>query len=554
MKFSKVVFVCTLMFVVAQSSAQKVGKPNILFLAIDDLKPILGCYGDKLIKTPNIDRLAKMGTVFLNNQCQQAVCGPTRASLMTGMRPDVTKIWDLKTKMRDVNPDILTLPQYLISQGYTTSGIGKIYHPSSIDKKNDVLSWSIPYLTAQPSDYANNLGAPAYKNYQSEAMKQRLADESNKDVDAEKGSNTDKSEKGGKKGKKEKKEDDGENVEGSRGPATENLDLPDNAYEDGVNAILAKEQIIKLSAAKEPFFMAVGFHKPHLPFVAPRKYWNMYNREEMPLASFQQHAANEVFIAYESSGELRNYSDIPEFTTYTKADLRAGLKPEKQKELINGYYASISYVDAQVGILLNTLDSLGTLKNTIIVLWGDHGWHLGDHDMWGKHTNFEQATRSPLIVVGPGLKAGKSSSPTEHVDIFPTICNLAGLSIPSQLEGKSLKPIMLDNKAKVKAFAMSQYPRKMKKDDIEKFGFANGKLMGYSLRDNRYRYTMWMNDFNSKQPFDVKKVFAIELYDYVKDPLETINVANEKSYATVAKDLNEEMVKFLKAQESTTAK
>lgn len=551
MKISKVIFVCTLLFVVAQSSAQKSGKPNVLFIAIDDLKPILGCYGDKLVKTPNIDRLAKMGTVFLNNQCQQAVCGPTRASLMTGMRPDVTKIWDLKTKMRDMNPNILTIPQYFISQGYTTFGIGKIYHPSCVDKQNDKLSWSIPYMVADPSDYANNLGAPAYKNYQSDAMKQRLASETKKDDEADKGDNK---EKGGKKVKKEKKEDDGENVEGSRGPAVECLDLPDDAYDDGVNALLAKKQIIKLSAAKTPFFMAVGFHKPHLPFVAPKKYWDMYKREEMPLASFQQHAANEVFVTYESSGELRNYSDIPEFCSFKKSDLRAGLKPEKQKELVQGYYAAVSYVDAQVGILLNTLDSLGTLKNTVIVLWGDHGWHLGDHDMWGKHTNFEQATRSPLILVGPGLKSGKSSSPTEHIDIFPTLCNLAGVPIPEQLDGKSLKPIMLDNKAKVKEFAMSQYPRKMKKDDITKFGFANGKLMGYSLRNDRYRYTMWMNDYNSKEPFDAKKVFAIELYDYVKDPLETINVANEKNYETVAKDLNEKMIIFLKEQETTASK
>ncbi len=529
----------------AQLLAQKAAKPNILFISIDDLKPVLGCYGDKLIKTPNIDRVAKMGTVFLNNQCQQAVCGPTRASLMTGLRPDVTKVWDLKTKMRDMLPDVVTIPQYFISQGYTTSGIGKIYHPGCIDKKNDKLSWSIPYLQAEASDYANNLGEPAFKHYQSPSLKKLAAGGG---IDEGKTDGTDNSEKSDKMEKKDKKEDDSENVPGKKGPAVENLDLPDNAYEDGVNALLAKQQIIKLSAAKEPFFMAVGFHKPHLPFVAPKKYWDMYKREDMPMAAFQQHAANEVFIAYESSGELRNYTDIPEFTTLTKEELRAGLKPVKQKELINGYYAAVSYVDAQLGILLNTLDSLGTLKNTIIVIWGDHGWHLGDHDMWGKHTNFEQATRSPLIIASPGMKPGKATAPTEHIDIFPTLCNLAALPIPAQLEGKSLKPIMLNNKASVKEFAMSQYPRKLKKEEAQKLGFANGKLMGYSLRNDKYRYTIWMNDFTSKQPFDEKKVYAAELYDYVKDPLETVNVVKDTMYKSISKDLKNKMLAFFKAQ------
>jgi iduronate 2-sulfatase len=274
----------------------------------------------------------------------------------------------------------------------------------------------------------------------------------------------------------------------------------------------------------------------------------MYNREEMPMAKFQQHAANEVFIAYESSGELRNYTDIGDFTTFSKEDLRAGLKPEKQKELINGYYAAVSYVDAQVGILLNTLDSLGTLKNTIIVLWGDHGWHLGDHDIWGKHTNFEQATRSPLILAGPGMKSGKSAALTEHVDVFPSLVDLAGLPIPAQLEGKSLKPIMKNNKAKVKEFAMSQYPRKLKKEEVQKLGYANNKLMGYSMRNNRYRYTLWMSDFTSKQPFDEKKIYAAELYDYEKDPLETVNVAKDEKYQAISADMYKKMIDFLNTQ------
>jgi arylsulfatase A-like enzyme len=170
----------------------------------------------------------------------------------------------------------------------------------------------------------------------------------------------------------------------------------------------------------------------------------------MPIAPFQEHAKNSPLIAYHQSGELRNYPDITEFTTLSTDSLRIGLKLEKQKELVHGYYASVSYMDAQVGILLNTLESLGTLNNTIIVLWGDHGWHLGDHDLWHKHTVFEQATRTPLLIASPGIKAGKTDSQSEFVDVFPTICNLAGLPIPKQLDGKSLKPLMLNNKNSVR--------------------------------------------------------------------------------------------------------
>jgi arylsulfatase A-like enzyme len=519
---------CSVSFVQAQK--QNKNKPNILFIAIDDLKPELGCYGNKIIKTPNIDRLAKMGTVFMNNYCQQAVCGPTRASLMTGLRPDATKVWDLKTKMRDVVPDIVTLPQYLISQGYTTSGVGKIYHPSCVDKKFDELSWSVPFLKPQSSDYANGLGDPAMKHYQKAETKAAIAGTSQLD--------------------KKEKDSDGENIVGSVKPSSECIDVPDNAYEDGVDALIAKDAIIKLSKEKSPFFFAVGFHKPHLPFVSPKKYWDLYKREDMPIAAFQQHAANEVFVAYESSGELRNYTDIPEYCTLSKEELRAGMKTEKQKELIHAYYAAVSYTDAQVGILLNTLDSLGLLNNTVIVLWGDHGWHLGDHDMWGKHTNFEQSTRSPLIFAAPGLTPGQTKSLSEHVDVFPTICDLANLPIPTNLQGKSLKSVMQNKQAVVHDFAMSQYPRKLKPADVKTLGYTDGKLMGYSLRTDKYRYTIWFNNsFRSNQPYAESRIYAKELYDYVNDPLEKINVANDKSYQKIENDLNQKMIGYLKSYE-----
>lgn len=537
---------------VAQKAAKPTSKPNVLFIAIDDLKPILGCYGNKLVKTPNIDRLARMGTVFGSNYCQQAVCGPTRASIMTGMRPDYTKIWDLKTKMRDMNPDIVTIPQYFISQGYATSGIGKIYHPSCVDKKNDKPSWSIPYLVAPASDYVN--GLPVKKHYQSPELKALAGNEEPK---LKKNGKPDTKVNGKSKADgtgTEKVVDDEDSGEGTRGPASECLDLPDNAYEDGINALIAKRQIIALSKEKQPFFMAVGFHKPHLPFVSPKKYWDLYKREDMPLAEFQEHAKNSLDFAYESTGELKNYADIPGAVTIKDQLNRVGLNKDKQKELVHAYYAAISYTDAQVGILLNTLDSLGTLNNTIIVLWGDHGWHLGDHDQWGKHTNFEQATRAPLIFAAPNMKGGQTSnSMTEFVDVFPTLCDLSGVPIPTNLAGKSLKPLMKDPKATVKTFSMSQYPRKLKKNSksaAEKADPELGKLMGYTLRTDKYRYTVWMNrDFRSnKEPFAADRVYTTELYDYEKDPLEKVNYATDKKYAAIAKDLQAKMEDYFKSQ------
>jgi len=531
-KFAAILF----LFVISNAIiAQKkpASKPNILFIAVDDLKPILGCYGNTLVKTPNIDRLAKLATVFESNYCQQAICGPTRASLMTGTRPDITKIWNLTTQMRDANPNTLTLPQYLITQGYETSGIGKIYHPSSAIGGVDPISWSIPYLKSKESNFPAELGEPANGQYQLPETKARMTPE----IIAER-----------KKQNKDLAAND-ENPKSIKGPSTECIDVPDTAYEDGVIALLAKDQIIALSKLDKPYFMAVGFHRPHLPFVAPKKYWDLYKREEMPIATFQEHSKNGPLIAYHQSGELRNYLDIPEFATLPADSLRIGLKIEKQKELIHGYYAAVSYMDAQVGILLNTLDSLGTLENTIIVLWGDHGWHLGDHDLWHKHTNFEQATRAPLIIAAPGIKAGKTSSLTEFVDVFPTICDLANVAIPKQLDGKSLKPLMKNSKTVVKDFSVSQYPRKLKKAEMIKKGYTDSKMMGYSIRTKNYRYTIWMNNFTSADKFSLEKVYASELYDYVKDTLETVNVVADKKYVSVSKEMNAKMIAYFKSKE-----
>jgi arylsulfatase A-like enzyme len=531
MRKSFYVHLATALLLVSQAFAQTYSKPNVVFIAVDDLKPVLGCYGNKLVKSPNIDRLAKMGTVFMSNYCQQAVCGPTRASLMTGMRPDYTKIWDLKTRMRDMNPDIMTIPQHFASQGYVTSGVGKIFHPTCVDKEFDKQSWTIPFIVAGEDAYAddeNGGGSATYKNPETIALVAKYTKEA--------------------EAKGMKKKEVKEYVVSKIKPSSESIDVPDNAYEDGVNALIAKDQLAKLAKSKKPFFFAVGFHKPHLPFVSPKKYWDMYNRADMPIAEFQEHAANSPEIAYHKSGELRNYTDIPEFATRSESTLNIGLTLEKQKELVHGYYAAVSYTDAQVGILLDQMEALGLMKNTVIILWGDHGWHLGDHDLWEKHSNFEQDTRTPMIIVSPEIKPSKTKAMSEYVDIFPTLCDLSKIPTPLRLDGKSLVPLMMDKKASVKEYAVSQYPRTLKSDDSKKAGFKERNLMGYALRTAQYRYIIWMNKFTSKEPFDASKVYAKELYDYKKDPLEKVSVIGDKDYEAVEKEMHGKMLDFFKAQ------
>jgi arylsulfatase A-like enzyme len=309
---------------------------------------------------------------------------------------------------------------------------------------------------------------------------------------------------------------------------------------DGALVNKAKTILSDLAKGGNPFFFAVGFAKPHLPFVAPKKYWDLYDRNTVPLAQFTEHAAESPEFAYHNSGELRAYSDIPGIPgipgikSYTTNHI--GLPVDKQRELVHGYYAAVSYADAQIGKLLDELERLGLAENTIVVLWGDHGWHLGDHDLWCKHSNFEQATRSPLIISAPWIRKSKTSSPTEFVDIFPTICDLAGVDVPKKLDGESLVPLMKKPGSKVKEFAVSQYPRK--------------SLMGYSIRTDQYRLTYWMKDiYRSSMPFDTSIIVGKELYDYKTDPLETRSEVNNKKYKKVQQELDAQIVKFLKSQQ-----
>ena len=519
---------------VTDTVAQSKSKPNVLFIAIDDLKPILGCYGDKMIKTPNIDRIAKNGTLFMANYCQQAVCGPTRASIMTGKRPDYTKVWDLKTRMRDMNPDILSIPQYFISQGYSTQGVGKVYDIRCVDKQFDQPSWSVPYYVTDKSMYSKQTGEPAINYYQNPATKVAA--------------------------KKALEEAYAKGLKGDAAttdalvrvkPSVESVDVPDDAYTDGVHAKMAKNILIELSKKNEPFFLAVGFSKPHLPFVSPKKYWDLYDREKMPLAPFQEPSENAVPIAYHNAGELRAYTDIEPIQSFSDQKQKPGLSLSiaKQKELIHGYYAAVSYTDTQLGLVLNALDSLGLTSNTIIVLWGDHGWHLGDHNLWCKHSNFENAARAPLIISAPGIASSVVKSPTEFVDIFPTLCDLAKINIPSGLDGKSLVQAMKKPAMLIKEFSVSQYPRSGEGSESERLGYADAEYMGYSLRTTQYRYTIWMKSrWRTSQPFNNNLMIGAELYDYKKDPLEKVNVAGKKEYVVVLKRMQDYMKRYMDSE------
>ncbi|NGP78191.1 sulfatase, partial [Balneolaceae bacterium YR4-1] len=321
-------------------------KPNVLFIAVDDLKPMIGAYGHDQIQTPQMDKLASEGVTFMNNHTQQAVCGPSRASLLTGWRPDKTKIWRLNVMIRDKNPDVVTLPQHFKNNDYITAGIGKIFDKRSVDKDHDKRSWSLSYRENMPDFYLEEYGEP-FVHYQSTEVK--------------------------KKAQKYMEEAEMEGLNGWERkayamerikPSTEMLDVPDEAYLDGLLAKRGQELLEQLSENEKPFFLGIGFKKPHLPFVAPKKYWDLYNRDDISLSKWQKHSQNGPDLAYHRFGELRSYTDIP------PAIGDDGLvNREKQKELIHGYMATVSYIDTQVGKLMDKLDKLGLRENTIVVLW-----------------------------------------------------------------------------------------------------------------------------------------------------------------------------------------
>jgi arylsulfatase A-like enzyme len=424
---------------------------NVLFIAVDDLRNELNCYGAAHIKSPSFDRLADQGMIFNNAYCMQAVCAPSRNSMMTGLRPDAIGIYDLYTFFRKKVPDVITLPQHFKAHGYHTEGMGKIYHTGH-GNENDTLSWSIPHWS--PGREIAKL--------------QKI-----------------------NRGDTVGLERDFPMIEGKKLPWYRSQ-TPEKQMTDAMVTAHAVERLAQLKDSA--FFLAVGFVKPHLPFVAPARYWDMYDPAsiEFPPASPPQGMPE---VALHNFGELRKYHGIQ----------AEGLLNEAQsRNMIHGYYACVSYIDAQLGTLLDALKDNDLEQNTIVVLWGDHGWKLGDYGSWCKHTNFEMDTRAPLFITVPGMRhAGTSTEAlTEFIDLYPTLCDLAGLPTPAQLQGTSLVPVLEDPDKEVNSVAISQYPRG------KSLGYdRKSEFMGYSMRTGKYRFTRWQL---YEHP---DSVIAVELYD-----------------------------------------
>ena len=455
-------------------------RPNVLFFAVDDLRTEFGAYGAGYIHSPNLDRLAKRGVTFDRAYCQQAVCSPSRSSLLTGTRPDTTKVWDLQTHFRKALPDVVTLPQHFKNNGWFVQGMGKLFHGGYDDPR----SWSVPWASPQTRHGAYGLPANnALSKPAGGAPKNRAGQR------------------------------------GPRGPAFESSNVPDNTFHDGALADMAVAALRECAKKDQPFWLGVGFIRPHLPFVSPKKYWDLYDPAKIALAPnpFKPKGAPDYAVL--PGGELRTYHGIPE----------GPIPDDLARQLKHGYYAAISYMDAQLGRVLDELEHLGLTEKTIIVLWGDHGWKLGEHAGWCKHSNVENDTHAPLLIAVPGLNAAgqHAGALVEFVDIYPTLADICGLPLPSHLEGRSLAPILRDPSASVKSAAFSQYPRS-----------ANGKqLMGYSMRTDRYRFTRWV------ERGDHSKVDAVELYDEQADPQENVNIAADPKNADIVAGLTGQWLK-----------
>ncbi len=508
---------CMLAFACGGHAAER---PNILFIAVDDLRVEVGCYGSTIAITPNLDALAKEGLRLNRAYCQQAICRPSRASVMTGARPDTTGLTHNYVALRDLRPNIVTLPQYFIANGYETVYHGKIFHNGDTD---DEHSWSRKPARASVriKKPVGGYALPENRAIAKENMARMLA----------------------KYGEAARR---GLGI----GPAYECADVPDHAYIDGYNTQLAIATLGDMVAdGDKPFFLALGFMKPHLNWVAPKRYWDMYDPAKIPLATHVSGPENGAAMGLHASFELRTRHGIP----------KSGPIPrELATTLKHAYLACTSYIDAQLGRMVAALEEAGIRDNTIIIVWSDHGWHLGDMGIWGKATNYEIAARVPLIIWTPDMPESSRGKATdalvELVDIYPTLCDLAGIEQPGHLEGHSFVPLLADPERSWKTAAFSQYPNPALREwaanplspgmretffgpliqQVEARIIAQQKqrwdrqlfendLMGYAMRTDRYRLVVWKDQ---RHP-EAQPVF-VELYDHDKDPAETRNIAQQE--------------------------
>ena len=434
------------------------GTPNVLFIAVDDLRPELGCYGKKHIESPNIDRLAQQGTRFDRSYCNIPVCGASRASLMTGLRPARNRFLTYLTRADEEASGIVTLPGHFRHNGYHTISNGKIFHHDNDSEESWDEIW-------HPVSNSNS-----WRDYT--LTKNILQDTSDR----------------------------------FRGPPFERANVSDNTYKDGKIADKTIQDLQKLKEGNKPFFLAAGFMKPHLPFNAPEKYWALYDGE-VRLPENNYPPENAPARSLHNFGELRAYSGVPKEGPVTD---------DFARQLIHGYYACVSYTDAQIGKILSELERLELDRNTIVILWGDHGWNLREHGLWCKHCNYETSLHTPLIVVVPGTDQVKASDQVvEYVDIYPTLCELAGLELPVHLQGDSFKELLFDAEAVSDGVAICQW-------------FAGVT----TIRENWF-YTEWISDSDS--------AYARMLYDHRVDPGENVNISEREEYSTVIDELSTEM-------------
>ena len=455
MKFLSVIFLSGLMFFSYSCHLKSTKPPNILFIAVDDLRPELNCFGSHHIKSPNIDKVAHSGIIFQQAYCQVPVCGASRASLLTGLRPGYTWFIDYDTWADKDAPGALTLPQHFKNNGYYTLSNGKIFH----HREDKLQSWSEdPWLPVDDVE-----GPKYWRDYQLKDNIRILT-----------------------------------SLEGN-GPAFEKADVEDNAYFDGRLAEKCIRDLRRLKEMDQPFFLAAGFYKPHLPFNAPSKYWNLYKQEDIRLADNPFRPKHAPDASMHNFGELRNYTNIPN---------EGPLPDSLARLLVHGYYACVSYTDTQIGKVLNELKNLGLDDNTIVIIWGDHGWNLGEHGLWCKHCNYETSLRAPIILQVPWLEGGlETDALVEFIDIYPTLCDLAGLEIPPHLQGESLRKYFNDPALPGKPYVFSRFIR------------------GESVKNADYRYTEWLNPESSR--------YADMLYDHHNDPEENHNIAAEEPYTDI---------------------
>ncbi|WP_044206385.1 sulfatase [Flammeovirga sp. OC4] len=426
-------------------------QPNILLITIDDLRPELGCYGNEVIKTPNIDQLSQHSTTFNNAFCQVPVCGASRASMHTGVRPTLKRFVDAGAKIDKEMPGAVTIGQHFKENGYYTYSIGKVIHGK---KDTAERTWSELVVAEDMFEYHAD----------------ELVKESENPIPPY------------------KRPQPYEKVKNSK----------DTDFLDGRTVAKAKKKMKELKQKDQPFFMAVGLARPHLPFVAPERFWDLYNENDIPAPDNNFLPEGIPNVAKTSWGELRAYNGVPK-----KGDVDEQLA----KTLKHGYYASVSFADYLVGDLIDELKAQKLYDNTIIVIWGDHGWQLGEHTFWCKHSNFDIALRVPLMIKPPKgkkFKKGSAEGFAEIVDIFPTLCDLSGLSQPAQLQGNSLVPVLQDHQKEIKEYALSRWK------------------LGDTIRTKGFRYTLFKN----------KKgvVIAEMMYDLTKDPDENKNIVNDPNY------------------------